>query len=296
MKAAPIKKYRVKRAFKWLRRKLIPRSLLVQKVVRKWSRNDTGNWPPREHSDKSGLQCYEYSWLSQNGEDGIIRYLFSEIAYESRVFVEFGFGASQCNALRLILHEQFQGLMMDGSTEQCDFFNRAAAKLNIPNVKAVHSFIDLDNLEILIRDNHIPVGIDFLSIDVNGNDYWFWKKLDVISPRVVCIEYNAGLGPEWSCTIPYAADFERFSAHPSGFFAGASLQALETLGKEKGFRLVGCDSTGTNAFFLRDDIDAPQISTLTAREAYKPHANWVGRGLSEAEQLAIMQTMPYIEV
>ncbi len=296
MKSAPIKKYRVKRAFKWLRRKLIPRSFRVQKIVRKWSKDDSGNWPPTEHSDKTGLQRYEYSWLSQNGEDGIIRHLFSEIAYESRFFVEFGFGAGQCNALRLIVHEQFRGLMMDGSAEQCYFFNRVAAKLNMPDVKAVHSFIDLDNLESLIRDNHVPRDIDFLSIDVNGNDYWFWKKLSVISPRVVCIEYNAGLGPERSCTIPYAADFDRFSVHPSGFFAGASLAALETLGKDKGFRLLGCDSTGTNAFFLRDDIATPQFPTLTAREAYKPHANWVGRGLSEAEQLEIMHSMPYIEV
>lgn len=296
MKSAPIKKYRVKRTFKWLRKKLIPRRFLVQKIVRQWSKNDTGNWPPTEHSDKSGLQRYEYSWLSQNGEDGIIRYLFSEIAYESRFVVEFGFGARQCNALRLIIHEQFRGLMMDGSTEQCYFFNRAAAKLNIPHVKAVRSFVDLDNLESIIGDNHVPLDIDLLSIDVDGNDYWFWKKLGVISPRVVCIEYNAGLGPERSCTIPYAADFERFKVHPSGFFAGASLAALETLGRDKGFRLVGCDSTGTNAFFLRDDLAAPQIPTLTAREAYKPHANWVGRGLSEAEQLEIMHSMPYIEV
>lgn len=296
MKSAPIKKYRVKRAFKWVKRKLIPRSVRAQKVVRKWRREDTDNWPPTAHSDQSGLQRYEYSWLSQNGEDGIIRYLFAEVGYESRYFVEFGFGARQCNALRLMIHEQFRGLMMDGSAEQCDFFNRAAAKLKVPDVKAIHTLVDLDNLESLIADSNVPPDIDFLSIDVNGNDYWFWEKLDVISPRIACIEYNSGLGPEWSCTIPYAADFERFSVHPSGFFAGASLRALETLGEKKGFRLVGCDSTGTNAFFLRDDIDAPQIPTLTAREAYKPHANWVGRGISEAEQLEIMRSMPYVEI
>ena len=83
---------------------------------------------------------------------------------------------------------------------------------------------------------------------------------------------------------------------PSGFFAGASLQALESLGKMKGYRLVGCDATGTNAFFLRDDIDPPQIDTLTAREAFKPHANWVGRGITEAAQLEIMRSLPYVDV
>lgn len=292
----PVKKYRVKKAFKRLRSFLVPNALKTKKVVRKWSRKDSDDWPPETHEDESGLQHYEYSWLSQNGEDGILRYLFEEIGFESRIFVEFGFGAQQCNALRLMIHEKFGGLMMDGSAEQCDHFNRAAQAMNIPNVQAVCTFIDLENLESLISENGIPREIDFLSVDVNGNDYWFWEKLEVVSPRVACIEYNAGMGPSWSCTIPYSADFERYAAHPSGFFAGASLKALETLGQKKGYRLVGCDATGTNSFFLRDDIVAPNIPTLTAQEAFKPHANWISRGISEAEQLEIMRSMPYAEV
>ena len=52
-------------------------------------------------------------------------------------------------------------------------------------------------------------------------------------------------------------------------------------------------STGA---FLRDDLEAPDLPTLTAAEAYRPHRNWLGRGFSEQEQLEIMQTMPYVEV
>jgi len=296
MTEIPIKKYRVKRAFKWLKRTVVPPGMLARDVARLWRKVPTDDWPPAGQSELSGLQRYEYSWLSQNGEDGIIRHIFDRIGFESRHFVEFGFGARQSNALRLILQEQFHGLMMDSSEEQCFFFNRAAAIMRLQGVEAVHVFLDLNNLETVITDNETPRDIDFLSIDVNGNDYWFWEKLTAISPRLVCIEYNSGLGPEWCCTIPYSAYFERFSVHPSGFFAGASLSALEPLGIAKGYRLVGCDKTGTNAFFLRNDIDAQRIPTLTAREAFKPHANWVGRGFSEAEQLEIMRTMPYVDV
>ena len=99
------------------------------------------------------------------------------------------------------------------------------------------------------------------------------------------------LGP-----FPIRDDFERFSAHPSGFFAGTSLKALELLGIKKGYRLVGCDSTGTNAFFLKTDIDAKEIKTLSSEEAFYPHLNWLGRGISENRQLEIMQSLPYIEV
>jgi len=294
MEQIPVKKYRVKRFFRSISRAVVPWQFRARKVIRKWRRRDRPDWPPRDEGD--GLQCYEYSLLSQNGEDGIIRHVFDRIGFESRYFVEFGFGAAQCNALRLMLHEGFRGLMIDGSTEQCNYFNYAARKLGIPGVTAVQAFIDLDNLEALINGNGIPREIDFLSVDVNGNDYWFWEKLECVSPRLACIEYNAGIGPELSWTIPYAADFERYAAHPSGFFAGASLAALEALGKRKGYRLIGCDSTGTNAFFLRSDIDAPELPTRTAGEAFRPHANWLGRGIPEDRQLEIMRSLPYIEV
>lgn len=293
MADVPVKKYRVRRAKKWLKRTLIPFRVRAGKVLVKWNKSDGKKWPPPSQAGIPGLARYEYSWLSQNGEDGVIRFLFDQIGFESRWFVEFGFGAVQCNSLRLMKHEGFSGLLMDGSSENVDFFNYAANKLGINGVKAIQAFITLENLQDLVRGNDVPQDIDFLSLDVDGNDYWFWEELSCISPRVVCIEYNAGLGPDLSLTVPYDPTFERYSKHPSGFFHGASLTALESLGKRKGYYLIGCDSTGTNAFFLRNDIAVPDVPAVTAREAFRPHANWLGRGISEAEQLVIMQSMPY---
>jgi hypothetical protein len=290
-----IKKYRTKRFFKWLKRRLIPDSVRVRKVQRKWRRKDRSP-PLRAAAPGAGLEHHEYSLFSQNGEDGIIRFLFSEIGFGSRYFVEFGFGAVQCNSLRLILHERFKGLLMDGSRENCDFFNIAAGKRGLTGVEAVCAFLNRDNLNQIIVEHGIRGDMDLLSLDVDGNDYWLWEALECVSPRIACIEYNAGIGPSLSWTVPYDPEFERYARHPSGFFHGASLRALESLGRHKGYRLIGADSTGTNAFFLRNGIDAPQIPTVTAAEAYRPHANWLGRGFSEAEQLQIMRTMPYVEV
>lgn len=290
----PVKKYRVRRAKKWLQRTLIPFAVRAKKVSVKWRKPERRNWPPAP--GVPGLDRYEYSWLSQNGEDGVIRYLFDNIGYESRWFVEFGFGAVQCNCLRLMLHEDFSGLLMDGSSENVDFFNDTAKKFGLDRVQAVQAFITRSNLQELITGNEVPRDIDFLSLDVDGNDYWFWEELECVLPRVVCIEYNAGLGPDLSLTVPYADDFERYAQHPSGFFHGVSLTALEMLGKRKGYYLIGCDMTGTNAFFLRDDVQIDGVPALTPREAFRPHANWLGRRISEAQQLEIMQSMPYQEV
>jgi len=241
MKEIPVKKYRVRRAKKWLKRTLIPFGVRAGKVSVKWKKPDRSVFPPRSQSDVPGLARYEYSWLSQNGEDGIIRYLFDEIGYESRWLVEFGFGAVQCNALRLILQEDFNALLMDGSTENVDFFNHTAAKFDVDRARALQTFITRDNLQELISGNGVPREIDFLSLDVDGNDYWFWETLECISPRVVCIEYNAGIGPDLSWTVPYDDEFERYSKHASGFFHGASLTALESLGQRKGYYLIGCE-------------------------------------------------------
>jgi hypothetical protein len=289
----PVKKYRVRRAKKWLKRSLIPFAMRAAGVSRKWRKADRNDWPPESQKRSSGLDRFEYSWLSQNGEDGVVRYLFEKIGYESRWFLEFGFGAVQCNSLRLMMFENFSGLLMDGSNENVDFFNYTAERLDISSVHAVQTFITRDNLQQLVADNQVPSEIDFLSLDVDGNDYWFWDVLNCVSPRVVCIEYNAGLGPDLSLTVPYADDFERYAKHPSGFFHGASLAALEGLGRRKGYDLIGCDLTGTNAFFLRDDIKINDVPALTAREAFRPHANWLGRGISEAQQLKILQSMPF---
>ncbi|HEX2140207.1 MAG TPA: hypothetical protein VHG33_10890 [Woeseiaceae bacterium] len=291
-----VKKYRTKRAVKWLKRRLIPLRVRARKTQRRWRRKDLQKWPPAGADPAGGLQQYEYSLLSQNGEDGILRFLFSEIGFDSRHFVEFGFGAHQCNSLRLILHENFKGLLMDGSSENCEFFRIAAEQRGVTGVKAACTFLTRENLEQTIGEHGVPREVDLLSLDVDGNDYWFWEALERLSPRVVCIEYNAGIGPDLSWTVPYDPEFERFAKHPSGFFHGASLKALEKLGQRKGYRLIGCDSTGTNAFFLRDDVQAPRIPTLTAEEAYRPHKNWLGRGFSETEQLRIMQSLPYVDV
>jgi hypothetical protein len=49
---------------------------------------------------------------------------------------------------------------------------------------AVQAFITRGNLEELITSNGLPREIDFLSLDVDGNDYWLWETLECVSPRV----------------------------------------------------------------------------------------------------------------
>ena len=109
--------------------------------------------------------------------------------------------------------------------------------------------------------------IDFLSIDIDSNDYWVWQAIDVINPRVVAIEYNATLRPPMSVVVPYRADAEWDGSN----YYGASLEALVKLGARKNYRIVGCSIAGVNAFFVRADLAGDRfIEPATAEEHYEP--------------------------
>jgi len=92
-----------------------------------------------------------------------------------------------------------------------------------------------------------------LSIDIDGNDYWVWEAIKVITPIIIIIEYNTVFGIDRAVTIPYDPLFNRTKAHHSNLYYGVSLLSLCDLAKEKGYDFVGCNSSGNNAYFIRKD-------------------------------------------
>lgn len=60
--------------------------------------------------------------------------------------------------------------------------------------------------------------IGLLSINIDGNDYWIWKGIDVINPAIVVIEYNSIIGKSHPITIRYKNSFTRHGEHASEHF------------------------------------------------------------------------------
>ena len=108
------------------------------------------------------------------------------------------------------------------------------------------------NINKIIKKNSIKE-VDLLSIDIDGNDFWIWEEINCIKPRLVVIEYNSFFGPELSYTIPYNPKFI-WDYEKKRSYYGASLKALEKLGRKKKYTLVGVDKNGVNAFFVRNDL------------------------------------------
>src|SRR5438445_13817165 len=91
------------------------------------------------------------------------------------------------------------------------------------DVQVLHRNLTAENINATLLQNGVRGEIDLLSIDIDGNDYWVWKSIDAITPRVVTIEYNALLGDTRSLTVRYDPNLDRFGTHPSGMYHGASL-------------------------------------------------------------------------
>src|SRR5579872_372434 len=196
------------------------------------------------NADPKRLLRYGFKVYSQCDEDGIIQEIFRRIGTGDRTFVEFGVESGiECNTAKLLV-EGWRGLWLDGSSANvAQMPGNFGAFIRDGRLRVVEAYINAENINALLEQGGITGDIDLLSIDIDYNDYWVWKAIEVVKPRVVVIEYNATLRPPLSVVVPYNPS-DRWNG--SNYF-GASLEALVRLGREKGYRLVGCGISGTNA-------------------------------------------------
>lgn len=224
---------------------------------------------------KTIFRNHEFKIYSQEGEDGLFLYIFSKIGTTNHYFVEVGCGNGKtCNTANLSINFGWHGLLIDGKRSRivrAKHFYKNIPEINPAQIKIVQCFVTMENINKVLLSNGVKGEIDLLSIDIDGNDYWIWKAINAINPRVVVIEYNASFGYERSLTVKYDPNFDRFKKHPSGFYFGASLLAFTKLARSRGYILVGCDSSGANAFFVRKDVAHQKLHKVSVREAYFPH-------------------------
>lgn len=244
------------------------------------------------------LNDYEAAVYSQNGEDGILLHLFSFIGCHNYRFVEFGVGDGvQCNTANLSLNFGWRGLLLEADGAKALKAQQYYRRMLGPdgNVKVRQTRVTTDNINRILEEENIQGEIDLLSIDIDGNDYWVWQAISSIQPRVAILEYNASLGPRRAIVVEYLEEIDARARHPSGFYHGASLTALEKLGREKGYVLVGCESAGVNAFFVRQELVTDKLQPLTPEEAYFPHY-FRTRHMTVDEQWQRVAAMPFHEV
>lgn len=219
-------------------------------------------------NDTRCLERYGYKVYSQNDEDGIIQEIFRRIGVSNKIFVEFGVQDGLESNAHYLLFQEWKGLWIEGS-EQCieDMQQKFYPLLQSGQLKCKCAFITKDNINDLIGEAGISGEIDLLSIDIDGNDFYVWEAINVINPRVVIIEYNGKFPPDCDWKMAYNENH----IWDGSDWHGASLKAMEKLGRTLGYQLVGTNINGANAFFVRKDLaNGNFFEPATAEELYNP--------------------------
>ena len=186
---------------------------------------------PEDADYPQRLTLGRFGILSQNAEDGVVLALVHAAGAATRSFVEIGCGSNGGNSGVLARELGWRGLMLDGSD---DAVAAARLRFNPSRVALARRIVTAENVNDLLAEHDIGGELDFLGIDIDGNDN----------------------DPAWTYTSG------------SDYF-GASLAALAAVGARKGYRLVCVEPRGANAFLLRSDV-ALDIPGTSAAEAYQP--------------------------
>jgi hypothetical protein len=220
-----------------------------------------------------------YSVFSESDEDGILQYIFALVGSPTRKLVDIGASQLQgSNTANLIINHGWNGLLIDANAEGMRrngaFYAECRATRTMPP-KCVNCKVSAENVNSLLAEHGFAGDIDLLSLDIDGIDYWVWKALEVTRPRVVVLEYQCIWGAERSVTVPYIPDFSPVYSGRYGIYNSASLPAFVKLAREKGYRLVGSQRYGYNAFFVREELAASVFPEATAESCVdKPFARW----------------------
>jgi hypothetical protein len=225
------------------------------------------------YQDPKRLARYEHQVHSQNGEDGIIAEIFRRIGTKDKTFLEIGVGDGSENNIAYLLSQGWTGCWVDAAPEGIRAIREnLGRRLSDGSLKLIELFINMENIDPALESNAIPNDPDLLSIDVDLNTFWIWSALPHIKARVVVVEYNA--------TFPSSVDW-KVKYDPAGIWdgtinCGASLKAFEGLGRQFGYCLVGCDLTGLNAYFVRQDLCVGAfLEPFDSETHYEPPRHWL---------------------
>lgn len=201
------------------------------------------------------INLSEFKVFSQHGDDGIISFLTNYLDIKNKLFVEFGVeNYRESNTRYLLIDKYWKGLIIDSNIDNINFIKRDEIYWKY-DLTAVCDFVTVENINNTLSKNNFIGEIGLLHIDIDGNDYWIWKNINIIEPIIVIVEYNSLFGNKNKWTIPYDSEFERTKKHYSNLYYGASLGAFYDLAIEKGYCFVGCNKAGNNAYFIKKGFE-----------------------------------------
>lgn len=202
----------------------------------------------KKYNQISNIREAELKIFSQFGEDGIIDYLLYKLKLNSKIkFIEIGTGDYEEANTRFLCESRIcSGLLIDKIkdlkfVQKRDFFWKN-------DLYFCQKTITPSNISSVINSYGFKNDCNLLSIDIDGNDFWVLKNIELSHVDIVVAEYNPLFGSNLSLTVPQNENFDRNKFKK--IFYGASLTAIIELMESKGFMFVGANSACNNAFFI----------------------------------------------
>lgn len=247
----------------------------------------------------------EVKVFSQWGEDGILDFICETLKISKPKVVEIGAGNfNECNSRFLAESRSASVVAIDTRADLVAEVKKMAVfwKTHIFPICEIVTPNNINELLVFAKDK--MDGIDILSLDIDGNDYWVLNaaKLDKIS--VVVVEYNSLFGNLAEVSVPRDDLFNRKEKHFSCLYYGASLPAFIYSLSLKGFTFLGSNRACSNAFFVKNEkikefsIEIPSNLELFVDFRVRESRDIYGSlsFLSGKDRLQIIETMPIVNV
>ncbi len=222
------------------------------------------------NNHKINLKDTGFRVFSQFEEDGLLLFIFSIIGMDKNQFVEIGSDDGiNGNSANLFFNFGWHGLFIDGNKKAIERGKRFYSKYPhswFYKPKFICERVTRENVNSLIEKGGYKGEIGLLSIDIDGNDYWVWDKIDVINPRVVIIETHNEFGLN-DIVVPYDENYYYPGKHP--VYHGASPVAMNKLANKKGYRLVGSNQLGFNFIFVRNGLADDYLPEISVEDVLK---------------------------
>ena len=172
---------------------------------------------------------YRKNVYSQNGEDGVIAQICSELEISTGTFVEFGAwdGKYMSNTYHL-LENGWNGIYIE-SDEKKFLELKGNTEIYKGKVTLINKFVEIEGnncLDRILASTNIPIDLDLLSIDIDSYDWQIWHKFVNYRPKIVIIEINSNLQPGI------------YQIHTNEVINGSSFSSTVELGIKKGYAPV----------------------------------------------------------
>jgi hypothetical protein len=221
---------------------------------------------------------YAKNIYSQNGEDGIIEKILSDLEISNGNVIEFGAwdGLYISNIYRLWKYGNFNGILIEGDKEKADKFRDPSGKARMFNYFISPDKGNENSIDNVLSKIGIEGEIALMSIDIDSCDYYVMESMEKYKPAVIIIETSNGFGCE--------------AIHKS-YDSGCSMRAVWELAEEKNYTMVAYTA---NAILVRNDLLSNLRefdSSITPEQMYLNEEQYIT--ISSSDENGILGNIPY---